>query len=329
MKTYASFYDIVQGVKEETGITNLVNRYNEINSLIVRAERDINPYAGHFIRKKLRFKKGSGAFNGKSIKVPDDFIEIIGVYDQIEEGRSPFEIKFTNTSHILLCNGLINNQAVLSYWASQTDPEGHPFVPYGHYEAVVAFIVWKIYSQRFFLNDGNANAKFYYQDNYERFARAAKGSDFFPSEESLRRMRADSHTPSMFAVVCDDDCFCACSLEEDDTPPIEEDMNIWYWQENSLQQIITQDDVTDLFLQDKQKITKNAFKSGTYFTSQYIGRYGLAIQNGPTTPTGIIDALGSSIENSVNWTYYPDRKMLVLISKNYITPGTFFLKLTQ
>ena len=57
MRTYTSFYDIVEGVKEETGISNLVNRYNEIGRLIVRAERDINPYAGHFILKKFGTKK--------------------------------------------------------------------------------------------------------------------------------------------------------------------------------------------------------------------------------------------------------------------------------
>ena len=55
MKTYASFYDIVEGVKQETGITNLVNKYNEIVKLIVRAERDINPFSGQFIKKTVKY----------------------------------------------------------------------------------------------------------------------------------------------------------------------------------------------------------------------------------------------------------------------------------
>ena len=325
MNTYASFYDIVEGVKEETGITNLVNRYNEFIRLIVRAERDINPYAGHFLKKKIKYKNGFGSFNGTSIKVPEDFIQLIGIYDRIEIGRQPLEIRDNNT-HILLCNGQINPTAVLSYWASQLDPQGFPFVPYTHFEAVVAFICWKIYSQKTFMGDGNANLKIHFQENYERFARAARGFDFFPTAENMKNMRSLDSTERRFAVVCDDDCFCACGIEEITTPNVS-DMKIWYWQENSLVQEIFEDDVTETFLLDKQQISDTTFKNGAYFSASYVGRYGIAIENGPNTPIDIIDVLGSSIIDSVNYQYYAGRKLLVLISKNYITPGTFFLKL--
>lgn len=325
-RTYASFFDIVQGVKDETGISNLQNFYQSLHSLIVRAERDINPFAGHFIKKRVRYKKGSGAFNGKAIKIPDDYIEAIDVYDRAEPGRAPMETR-ENVSHILLCNGIVNETAVLSYWATQMDSNGHPFVPYTHFEAVVAFIVWKLYSKRVFQNTGSVNAKKDYQFIYEDFAKAARGSDFFPDENNMTNMRDESHTASMFAVVTDDDCFCACSIIDDNTPPVT-DMKIWYWQENSLTQQITEDDVTDEFLSNKQTVEELAFKAGVYFTSSYIGRYGIAIQNGPSTPIGIIDALGTSIRDSVTYKYYPEKSLLVLISKNYITPGTFLLKLT-
>ncbi len=327
MKTYASFYDIVSGVKSETGITNLANRYNEIRSLIVRAERDINPYAGHFIKKKIQYTAGKGLFNGKSIKYPDDYIELIGVYDKVDRGRNELEV-VDFTTHLALCNGLVNPQAVLSYWAAQMDAEGNPLVPYNHYEAVVAFIVWKLYSQIAFQNRGNLNMKMDYQNIYETFAKAARGFDFFPTEENIQNMRLLNQLPAMYEVVCIDDCFCACTLEIDNTPTPPNDMKIWYWQENSLQQILQFPDITDAFLEDQLTITEGEFKSGAYFTSSYVGRYGIAIKNGPENPSGIIDATGTSIESSVNYTYLADEKLLILISKNYITPGTFFLKLT-
>lgn len=326
MKTYASFYDIVAGVKQETGISNLTNRYVEILGLIVRAERDINPWAGHFIRKKIKYTAGKGLFNGKSIKYPEDYIELIGVYDRIEYGRTELETVDFNT-HIGLCNGLVNNEVILSYWATQMNAEGHPLVPYNHYEAVVAFIVWKLYSQRAFQDKGSLNMKMDYENIFERRCRAARGVDMFPSDESRARMRASMQLPAMFDVVCEDDCFCACTLEIDDTPTPAIDTKIWFWQEDSLVQILQLDDVTDDFLEDQSVISVNGFKAGTYFTSSYVGRYGIAIQDGPVTPAGIVDATGTSIESSVTYKYFSERKLLVLISQNYITPGTFFLKL--
>lgn len=327
MKTFASFYDIVEGVKDETGITNLVNRYNEISRLIVRAERDINPYAGHFIIKNVRYKKGTVNFNGTSIKIPADFIELMAVYDKSGPGRKMFEIRNSQNTHILICNGTVNESVVLRYWATQRDPEGYPYIPHNHFEAVVAFITWKFYSQRHFQNDGSLNNKSYYKDVYEQFARAARGEDFFPTAEQLKNMRSLKHIPMNYEIECDD-CMCSCSVV-DDTSPAEDLRKVWYWQEDSLVQQIVEDDVTDDFLKDKSTISYTGFQSGGYFNFPYIGRYGIAIKGGPKTPEGIVDTLGASIIDSVTYKYYEDRQMLVLISKNYVTPGTFFLKLTN
>jgi hypothetical protein len=326
MRTYASFYDIVEGVKEETGISNLVNRYNEFGRLIVRAERDINPYAGHFIKKTVRYKKGTVNFSGTHIKIPNDFIETMGLYDRIEIGRRSIEFLNSNNTHILLCNGEVNESAVLKYWAVQKDPEGNPLVPYNHLEAVVAFIVWKLYSQRTFQNDGSANVKQNYKDIYEQFCKAARGSDILEDLSVIENMRALNGIPSQYEVVMDD-CFCSCGLI-DDNSPTEELRKVWFWQENSLTQVIVEDDVTDQFLEDKLKVPYPTFQAGTYFTTAFIGRYGLAIQGGPEDPSSIIDALGASIADSVTFKYYPERNLLVLITKNYVTPGSFFLKLT-
>lgn len=340
MKTYASFYDIVEGVKQETGITNLVNKYNEIVKLIVRAERDINPFSGHFIKKTVKYTKGSTNFSGTAIKTPSDLVEIIKVYDKHEYTRKPISSKFSNTqSHILLCNNTVNPVAVLSYWAMQMNGEGYPFVPYTHFEAVVSFIVWKFYSQRAFQDAGAQNAKMIYQNNYENFAKAAKGSDFFPTDENLEGIRAQQITQKFLEITCQDDCFCSCSLIDDDSPenpnPDPEpnpnptnNMKIKYWQENSIVQEIFPEDVTTEFLSDKQSISYAQFLAGVYFTASYVGRYGLAIENGPSTPDSIVDILGASIKDSVNYQYYADKKLLVIISKNFITPGSFLLKLT-
>ena len=49
-----SFSQIVEDVKQETGIENIRNQYSSIRQLIARAEREINPYAGFLIRKRIR-----------------------------------------------------------------------------------------------------------------------------------------------------------------------------------------------------------------------------------------------------------------------------------
>lgn len=265
-------------------------------------------------------------FSGTHIKLPNDFIETVGVYDKIEEGRTEMKIINSNNTHLLLCNGIVNETAVLKYWAIQKDPEGNPFIPYNHFEAVVAFIVWKLYSQRTFQNEGSVNVKQNYKDVYEQFCKAARGNDIFQDLGVIDNMRAVSYVPSQYEIVMDD-CFCSCGII-DDNSPAEDLRKVWFWQEESLTQQIFEDDVTDQFLEDKIKVPYTIFQAGTYFTTGYIGRYGLAIQGGPENPAPIIDALGASIADSVTFKYYPDRKMLVLISKNYVTPGSFFLKLT-
>lgn len=324
MKTFVSFYDIIEGVKEETGITNLVNRYNEISRLIVRAERDINPYAGHFIIKNVKYVLNQNNFNGTSIKIPQDFIELRSAK------ANGLELETRDgLSHILLCNGQVNQIVILSYWATQMDITGFPFVLYNHFEAVIAFIVWKLYSQKAYQDSANMNAKIVYQENYERFAKAARGFDFFPTQKNLDNMRADQMLPKYIEINCEDDCFCACSVIENSDIPIESsDIEMWFWQENSLVQELFEDDITEEYLAEQEKIPYKSFKSGIYFTASNVGRYGIAIKNGPTTPDSIVDVVGASIKESVTFSYYDEKKLLVLISNNYITSGTFYLKIT-
>ena len=321
MKTYVSFYDIIDGIKQETGITNLSNRYNDIAKLIVRAERDINPYAGHFIRKNVLYKKGSKNFNGNILRVPDDFIELVSV----SIPNSPVSIPTRdNVTHILICNGNSNELAVLSYWANQMDPEGKPYAAMNHFEAIVAFVVWKFYSQFVFQGNGNMNAKRDYKDTYEQFARASRGFDFFPTQENLDNIHIQQTTPRHLEINCVDDSCCINGLELEEPELIGD---VWFWQEDSLIQVITESDVDDEFLSDKFSSSKTALNNGLYFTTNSVGRYGIAIKNGPQTPENILDITGLSIMNSVDYIYDLERSLLIIISKNYVTPGSFFLKL--
>lgn len=320
MKTYISFYDIVEGVKQETGITNLSNRYDEIARLIVRAERDINPYAGHYIQKNVLFKKGSSNFNGNIVKIPNDFISMVRV--TIPNSREELPIRDNNT-HILIANGLSNQEIILSYWANQMDPEGKPYSALNHFEAIVAFIVWKFYSQFVFQGNGNMNAKVDYKNTYEQFCKGARGADFFPTQKNLDNIHSQQITPKYIEINCDDNSFCMNGIElEDDSIP-----NVWFWQEDSLQKTYTEEDIDKEFLKDKFSTTIFALQQGMYFTTSSVGRYGIAIKNGPTSPDGIVDVLNNTIADIVDFTYFENEKLLVLISKEYISAATFYLKL--
>ena len=63
-----SFSQIIEDVRQETGISNLRNEYPTIRQLIARAEREINPYAGFLVRKRMIYYVGNGNFDGLKIK---------------------------------------------------------------------------------------------------------------------------------------------------------------------------------------------------------------------------------------------------------------------
>ena len=112
-----SFSQILEDVITETGQTNLRNRQSEIRTLIARAEREINPFAGLLVKKKMLYYVGNGNFNGKSIKKPKDyvFLDKAGCCD---DGLCDGAIQ-ENVSHIIICDTKIRTEIKFSYWGDR------------------------------------------------------------------------------------------------------------------------------------------------------------------------------------------------------------------
>ena len=150
-----SFDNLIAAVQDETGITNLRNHLPMVRRLVTRAENEINPYGTLLIKKKMIHYVGNGTFDGRSIKKPEDFVSIDEVgccEDGICKGSY-----YETVSHVVMCDGKERTKIVWTYWAMQHDGNGNPIISVNHIEALVAFITLKLYSQRMFINKGNAN----------------------------------------------------------------------------------------------------------------------------------------------------------------------------
>lgn len=320
-----SFSKIIESVRQETGIKNLVNEYSSIRKMIFDAEFDINPWHGLLVRKRMVYYKGNGNFDGKNIKKPTDFVMI----DKMGCCKDNICKLYETVSHFVICDKIERDKVAFTYWALQCDGDGNPVVTNNHAPAVIAYIIWKMYSPKVFMGEGNVNVKRDYQIFYEDRCLEARGHDFFPSDESMFKMRKlDSmSTKEMDDLYRRDYCSaCSCSIEENDNPP---DMKnkVWFWQYNSLtKNIYSADDITDEFLEEQEQTTLDLCLSGMNFSYAHIGRTGFCIDDVEPDQIEVYDILASNMRKTFNFYYDFDKKRLVIISNDYLTQSTIYLK---
>lgn len=177
---FATFEEVIQGVKINTGIQNLRNLYDDIRTMIRFAEREINPYSGFLARKKMILYNGNGIFDGNKIKKPSDFV-VLDQFETCNDGLCQGQY-FETINHIVLCDKEPRNSIKFTYWAIQCDSNGNPITTQNHIEAVIAYIVWKFISQKKFLGSATLNDQLTAQRFWEDRCMEARGEDFFPSE---------------------------------------------------------------------------------------------------------------------------------------------------
>jgi hypothetical protein len=321
-----SFSQIIEDVKQETGITNLRNEYPQIRQLIARAEREINPYAGFLIRKRMVFFVGNGNFDGKKIKKPSDFVQIdkVGCCDDGLCSGSYYE----NISHIILCDNVQRDKIAFTYWGIQCDGDGNPITTFNHAEAVVAYIVWKLYSPKVFVGEASGNQRDAYKREFEDRCGESRGEDFFPSSESLMKMRqlSSMSTKEMDTLFCEDYCSsCDCITTISDNQFMEK--KVWWWQMKTINNKITNDtQVTDAFLLDKNQITLGQAINGYTYSYPYIGQIGFCIEDVLPNSVEIFDLLNMNMNNSLFSFYDVSKRRLIFVSKEYKSPSSIFLK---
>ena len=322
------FEEIVKRVEQETGINNLRNRFDDIYDFIRQAEIEINPYSLHFVRKRMVFFEGNGNLSNNRIKKPKDFISL----DRIgccSDGLCE-DMYYETLTHIIICDDTPWTEVKFTYWAMNCDHNGRPLTTMNHASAVVAYIVWKLYSPRVFTNNGSIRNQDYYKNVFETFAREASGEDFFPSDQALRRLSKQynySRRQMYDLENCIDTCLsCDCLVNFDDSSPENQTAEIYWWQFDSLANNISYAPLIDQeFLDAQNTLTFAEFEAGYTFNHTKIGRIGFCLTNVDDDSYRIKDYFNVDITDLVFDKYYnADKRWLIWISKEYYSISEFF-----
>lgn len=307
------FEEIVQSVKDETGIENLRPFYEKIKRLIFRAEKDIGYGGSVELMKKTYLIAGITNIDpnfGKFLKFPQDLIELEGIG---QDCKAIVENKYRPTAEGIRFCEKQTKDTVLLYWGINTDDNGYPMVTRSHEDAVVAYIVWKLYTSRVFLGIGNMNAKQDYERAYTTECLAARGDDAFPTLEQWNALGQLSYTDRRTLIDQNVHSYDYCAEYEDElveeevvVPPSEQ--NIYYWVHDSLSDDIIQiiPLITPTYLLGKNFKTAEVFKNLVVMDNlasspgAAIGRIVFAVTSAHDAGFMILDAFNNNISHLFN-----------------------------
>jgi hypothetical protein len=324
------FEEIVQSVKDETGLENLRPFYEKLRRLMFRGEREIGYGGSVELKKKTYIVVGStGDCNfGKFFKFPEDFIELEGV--GVNCCIVP-EFKYTPTAEGIRFKEKQTKDIVVLYWGIRTDEQGYPMVTRNHEEAVVAFIVWKLYSSKIFLGIGNMNANKNYEQSFINALLEARGDDAFPTLEQWNALGQLSYTDRRLLIDQTVHSYDYCAEYEDvvcEGSAIV-DASLAYWQLNSLT-----DDINDViplinntYLDAKQNVPLRIFADGEDVVYTFIGRICFCIRNTEDINYILRDTFESNITNAFDVNYDAATRTKLYVSKNVYTYSTLNTKI--
>ncbi len=328
-----SFSQIIEDIIIETGQTNLRNRHADIRKLVARAEREISPFTGFLVRKKMLFIVGNGNFDGTNIKKPTDFVFVDKV-GCCEDGLCDGAYQ-ENVSHIIICDKKPRTEIKFTYWGLQSDGQGNPVTSYNHADAVVAYCIWKLYSPKVFTGEGSLNVKMELEQQWENRCGEARGEDMFPDESSMNNIyRINSWSSLEMSNKTEYDrcisCDCCIPTIDDNPVIIENDMKVYYWQLNNIHQGISTvlPLVTPAYLETKANEEFSVFNAGFLVVNPYIGRLVMAIAVTDFVQYKIFDVLGNNITDEFQAHYFQDTKIMLYISKNAYTHSSINFKIT-
>jgi len=340
------FEEIVQSVKDETGIENMRPLYEKIRRFIFRAEREIG-YGGTVDIKKVTYKRASG-YNGKYFKFPEDFIEYEGIGIK---GNALHPSYYTKTSEGIRFNSLQNENIVLLYWGIKVDNEGNPIVTRNHEKAVVAYILWKMYSSRIFLGIGNFNYFKEYEDFFTVECLAARGDDAMPTTEEWNDLGALSYTDRRILIKERTHSYSYAEEHEEEacefingqyqgegsgfgngsgsgSGSVSTAKKIYFWQliniSDKIDSVINA--LSNTYFQDKESKLLSEFEQGLTVDYSKIGSICFAVANTEEKAYLIFDILGNNITNSFDIYYDSTLKVYVFVSKNFQSYSSIFFK---
>ena len=168
--------EILENIKDATGIENLRPLYNRIRRFVFNVERDIG-YGGVIILKKKEYTKGDGFYDGNTIILPDDFVSEWS-YGSLNDGivnGNVYSLHATGADEI-----------DFYYLGFLLDERGNPYTTSNRLDAVVSYAVYRMYSARVFVKEGSGNMLAFYKEEYNDNKLKARGLDAFPTEEDWK-----------------------------------------------------------------------------------------------------------------------------------------------
>lgn len=314
------FEEIIESVKEETGIENMRPLYERIGRLVFRAERQIG-YSGAVTLMKKTYKLGTD-FNGSFLKYPLDLIEVEGIG---QDGYPLNDRHYTANPESIRFKGKRTKNVVLLYWGLNVDENSYPIVTRNHEEAVVAFVVWKLYSSKMFLGIGNMNANKYYKDTFENELLAARGDDAFPTLEQWNDLGALTYTDRRILI---NEPVHSYDYSEDETCS-EESTNatVFYWQLDTMDE--TLEDIKPFlqnttYLFSKPQETYDVFEQGHKVTYNNVARIAFAIYQTTDQNFVLNDSLNNDITDEFETYYSEALQAIVFVSLNVISYSTLY-----
>jgi hypothetical protein len=328
-----SFEDIIEGIKDDTGIENLRNIYPRIKRLIYRVEKDIG-FGQSAILKKIKYSTSDGSIivsgGSRRITLPDDllFLESVGM---CSIGFCPGSYRIQG-KFLFLCENQDDFQIV--YYTLLCDGYGNPAISENHYEAVVSGVSMWLYKPRRFQDKGNANTFKAMEDYYHERIAEARGDDVMPStaeEWALSGAILKMSTSEILRYSESERCFCCVPLSENPFSQNPTSDYIYHWQFTELNDNIDfAPSVNDAFLEDKAFKTKEEFVTGVTIAYSSIGRIAFAIKDTLENEYNIKDLFNIDVTNTVFDSYYNvSEKTQIFISKEYYSYGNLIFTITK
>lgn len=332
---HVPFEEIIDGVKDDTGITNLRNQYPQIRRLIYRTEQDIG-FGNSLLLKRVTYKVSDGSLivNGKNrkIKFPDDLVKLESV-GMCHEGICPGDYR-TQGNWMFICKEI--DSFSLIYYALMCDGEGNPMTTQNHKEAVISGVTYYMYKAKMWNKEGSMNYLLELKRYYEDRIGESRGDDCMPStKEEWSAIAAQLKMSYSQTLIYNNERNCYCCVENKTNPTIPDNENtlpvIYWWQyEDLFTDISAAPSITEEFLNTKNTIPLVTAINGNLYEYIAVGRIAFAITNIEENDYSIFDIFNINITNIVFDTYYLlESKTQIYISKEYHSNSSIYFKLIR
>jgi hypothetical protein len=341
------FENVVEAVRDETGITILRNKYPHIRRLMYRVERDIG-FGGTAVLKRVKYSVAGGSiiFDGSIYKalLPEDLLKLEAI-GMCAEGVCPGDYRISG-NWLFFCKDKKIEEFNLIYYTLLCDGEGNPVTTENHMEAITSGITYWLYKQKMFNNKGHFQMLRYYEQYYHDRIGDSRAQDIMPnSMEEWAKAANIMKMSSRDAILYLKDTRCFCSVPEainmndnDNTDPDnggggsssnENVSAIYSFQFNSLtKSILDEAEITQAYLDANGTLHAEAdLLEGKFINYMNTGRIGFAIKTTAPDQYNFTDVLGNILNDTVfDKVYDSEREMDIYISKQYYTESSVFYK---